>query len=113
MLCNIVHVVQSADERDGVTVADAGEADAPPEVVAATAVSRKRTLLAEVNANGYVCGVRLLAPATRTWDSDTLETRVKAVASVAHDRYLAGLPDATAAYPTLEAVAHAELGLDF
>lgn len=81
--------------------------------VAATAVSRKRTVLVEVNSEGYVVGLRLLDDVTRQWDSATLEKRVTAVASVAHDRYLAGQGILDGQYPSLEAVAAAELELDF
>jgi hypothetical protein len=99
--------------EDAVAMSGDDAADQPPAVIAATAVSRKQTVLAEVNRDGYVCGVRLLAASTRTWDADTLETRIKAVAAVAHDRYLAGLPATHAVYPTLDDVADAESGLDF
>lgn len=81
--------------------------------VAATAVSRQRTVLVEVSSDGYVIGVRLLNEAARQWDSRMLEDRVKSVASVAHDRYLAGLGAADGSYPTAESVAAAELELDF
>jgi hypothetical protein len=100
-------------EEEAAAMSGDEEADQPPDVVAATAVSRKRTVLAEVNNNGYVCGVRLLAAAPRGWDADTPESRIKAVAAVAHDRYLAGLPATHAVYPTLDDVADAESGLDF
>ena len=82
-------------------------------VVAATAVSCKRTVLAAVNTDGYVVSVRLLDDSARGWDAVTLEQRVKAVAAVAHDRYLASLGATDGRYPTLDAVAAAELGLDF
>jgi hypothetical protein len=81
--------------------------------VGATAVSRRRTVMVEVSSDGYVVGVRLLSEAVRRWDSQTLEDRVKLVASVAHDRYLAGLGAADGSYPTTESVAAAELELDF
>lgn len=81
--------------------------------VAATAVSRQRTVMAEVSTDGYVIGVRLLSEQARQWDSQTLEDRVKSVASVAHDRYLAGLGATDGSYPTTESVAAAELELDF
>jgi hypothetical protein len=81
--------------------------------VAATAVSRQRSVLVEVSADGYVIGVRLLSEAPRQWDSQTLEDRVKSVASVAHDRYLSGLSTNDGSYPTTESVAAAELKLDF
>lgn len=81
--------------------------------VAATAVSRRRTVMVEVSSDGYVIGVRLLSEAVRRWDSQTLEDRIKSVASVAHDRYLAGLDASAGGYPTPESVAAAELELDF
>ena len=57
--------------------------------VVASAVSARRTLMVQVNGFGFVCGLRLLSPVVRTWDSATLNDRVKAVAAVAHDRYYA------------------------
>jgi hypothetical protein len=98
-------------DRDA--VATPADAEAVADAVAATAISRKRTVLAQVNADGYVCGVQLLAPVVRKWDAETLEARIKAVAAVAHDRYLAGLPAESSACPTLEDVADSELSLDF
>jgi hypothetical protein len=100
-------------DGEAVPVARPDDASTAEVVVVATAVSSKRTLLAEVSADGYVVGVRLLDDAVRGWDVATLEDRVKAVASVAHDRYLAGLGATDGRYPTLEAVADAELDLDF
>jgi hypothetical protein len=100
-------------DRDAAAMSENDGAELPLDGVAATAVSRKRTVLAEVNGNGYVCGVRLLTAAPRSWDADMLEARIKAVAAVAHDRYLAGLPATHAVYPTLDDVADAESGLDF
>jgi hypothetical protein len=94
-------------------VAGAQGVDMTQIAVAATAVSRQRTVLVEVNSDGYVVGVRLLNEAVRQWDSQTLEDRVKSVASVAHDRYLAGLGANDGSYPTAESVAAAELELDF
>jgi hypothetical protein len=81
--------------------------------VAATAVSRQRSVLVEVSTDGYVIGVRLLNAAVRQWDSQKLEDRAKSVAAVAHDRYLAGLDATDGSYPTAESVAAAELELDF
>ena len=100
-------------EGDAVPVAGADEADSAEAVVAATAVSRKRTVMAAVNDQGYVVSVQLLDDVVRDWDTVTLEKRVKAVASVAHDRYLAGLGATDGRYPTMQAVADAELELDF
>ncbi len=57
--------------------------------VVASAVSARRTLMVQVNGFGFVCGLRLLSPVVRTWDSVTLNDRVKAVAAVAHDRFTA------------------------
>lgn len=82
-------------------------------VVAATAVSVQRTVLVEVSADGYVIGVRLLSEAVRRWDSQMVEERVKAVAAVAHDRYLAGLGGGDGSHPSAESVTAAELELDF
>jgi hypothetical protein len=94
-------------------VAGAYGVDMTQIAVAATAVSRQRTVMAEVSTDGYVIGVRLLSEQARQWDSQTLEDRVKSVASVAHDRYLAGLGATDGSYPTTESVAAAELELDF
>jgi hypothetical protein len=82
-------------------------------VAAATAVSRRRTVMVEVSTDGYVVGVRLLRDEVRRWDAQTLEERVKLVAAVAHDRYLAGLEATDGSYPTAESVAAAEQELDF
>jgi hypothetical protein len=81
--------------------------------VAATAISRQRSVLVETSTEGYVIGVRLLSEAVRQWDSQTIEDRVKLVAAVSHDRYLAGLGTADGSYPTAESVATAELELEF
>jgi hypothetical protein len=94
-------------------VAGAYGVDMTQIAVAATAVSRQRSVMVEVSADGYVIGVRLLSEQARQWDSQTLEDRVKAVASVAHDRYLVGLETADGTYPNTESVAAAELELDF
>ncbi|ULE31044.1 hypothetical protein [Mycobacterium sp. IDR2000157661] len=81
------------------------------ERVVATAISVKRTVFVQVNALGFVCGV-VLKPEARKWDSVTLNNRVRKVAAVAHDRYLANLGiDGT--YPTLDAVAADERALTF
>jgi hypothetical protein len=42
-----------------------------------------------------------------------MEERLKRVAAVARDRYLAGLEAGDGSYPTAESVAAAERGLDF
>jgi hypothetical protein len=82
-------------------------------VVAATAVSRNRTVMAAVHTDGYVVGVRLLDDAARGWDVATLDERIRKVAAVAHDRYLASQGNTEGLYPTLDQVAAAELELDF
>ena len=82
-------------------------------VVAATAVSRRRSVMAAVNTSGYVVSVRLLDDSPRGWDAATLDMRVKAVAAVAHDRYLASQHATDGRNPTLDDVAAAELRLDF
>jgi hypothetical protein len=94
-------------------VAGAYGVDMAQIAVAATAVSRQRTVMVEVSSDGYVIGVRLLSEEVRQWDSQTFEDRVKSVAGVAHDRYLSGLGTTDGSYPTAESVAAAELGLDF
>lgn len=59
-----------------------------------------------------MCGLRLLSPVVRTWDSATLNDRVKAVAAVAHDRFYANTrPDPDAG--ELVATAGAERALNF
>lgn len=80
--------------------------------VAATAVSVRRTVTVSVNALGFVRYVRLSNEA-RQWDSVTLNKRCRAVAAVAHDRWLANYGAADGALPTLEAVAAAERALTF
>jgi hypothetical protein len=99
--------------EEDAAVAGAHRVDMTEIAVAATAVSRQRTVMVEVSSDGYVIGVRLLSEAVRQWDSQTLEDRVKSVATVAHDRYLAGLGATDGSYPTTESVATAELELDF
>src|SRR5262249_9753038 len=98
---------------EGVAVAGAHGRGMDQIAVAAAASSRQRTVLVEVSTDGYVIGVRLLSELVRRWDSQRLEDRVKSVASVAHDRYLAGLGATDGSYPTTESVAAAELELDF
>ena len=80
--------------------------------VAATAMSSRRSEVVRVNAMGFVRYVALSNEA-RQWDSVTLNKRCRAVAAVAHDRWLAnhGVSDGT--LPTLEAVAAAERALNF
>jgi len=99
--------------EEDLAVGGARGVDITQVAVAATAVSRQRTLLAEVSSDGFVIGVRLLNEEVRQWDSQTFEDRVKSVASVAHDRYLAGLDTTDGGYPTTASVTAAELELDF
>ena len=95
-----------------VTVIDgASEADPATQVVA-TAVSARRTVLVEVNGLGFVSAVRLLSPVVRTWDSTTIDERVRAVAGVAHDRYRANL-NRNAGDDELLAIAARERQLNF
>lgn len=90
---------------------DAEHRDAP---IVAAAVSAKRTVGAEVNAEGFVVAVRFLKDVVRQWDSYTLGRRAVQVADVAHDRYLANLGDSNgASRPTKESVAAAERNLNF
>ena len=98
----------------GVTAVQGKDGDTGPSLLAvvATAVSARRTVMVEVNRTGFVCGVRLLSPIVRTWDSATLNDRMKAVAAVAHDRYHANArtdPDAD----ELLAIAARERTLNF
>ncbi len=80
--------------------------------VVASAVSARRTVMVHVNGYGFVCGVRLLSPVVRTWDSATLNDRVKAVAAVAHDRFHANTrPDPVDG--ELVAIAARERALNF
>ncbi|MDP7707392.1 hypothetical protein [Mycobacterium sp. TY815] len=82
--------------------------------IVASAVSVKRTVGAQVDANGMVVAVRFLSTEVRAWDAYTLGQRVVAVADVAHDRYLSNQPDPDGGqYPTREAVAAAERRLKF
>lgn len=81
--------------------------------IVATAVSAKRAVAVEVSGDGFVCGVRLLAETVRRWDTRDFEDRLVAVAGVAHDRYLAGLPNRDGRFPTLDEVASAERKLQF
>jgi hypothetical protein len=99
--------------EEDVMVAGAHGVDTTEVAVIATAVSRQRTVMVEVSSSGYVTGVRLLSAEVRRWDSQMIEDRVKAVASVAHDRYLSGLGATDGRYPSPESVAAAELELDF
>ena len=85
-VCLVTAVHGADDEMDPALLA-----------VVASAVSARRTLMVQVNGFGFVCGLRLLSPVVRTWDSATLNDRVKAVAAVAHDRFYANTrpdPDA-------------------
>lgn len=83
--------------------------------VAASAISARRTVAAEVSESGFVTAVRFLKDDVRRWDAYTLGRRVVDVADVAHDRYLANQPnpDGGQRFPSQEAVADAERGLDF
>ena len=81
--------------------------------VVAAAMSAKRSVAVEVSDGGFVCGVRFPSPAVRRWDGWDFSERVVAVAAVAHDRYLANLPDREGIYPALRDVAAAERKLNF
>ena len=81
--------------------------------VVASAVSSKRSVMAEVSADGFVCAVRLLTDAAKRWDSWDLGDRLVAVAAVAHDRYLSKLPNRDGRFPTAAEVADAERKLNF
>ena len=82
--------------------------------VVATAVSVNRSIIAEVDADGCVCGVRLLTDAVKRWDTRDLENRIVAVAEVAHNRYLAGLRNRDGRrLPTLSEAASDERKLRF
>jgi hypothetical protein len=111
--CVVCALMHSRLAEEDVAVAGAYGVDMTQIAVAATAVSRLRTVMVEVSSDGYVIGVRLLSEEAREWDSQTFEDRVKLVASVAHDRYLAGLGATDDSYPTVESVAAAERELDF
>jgi len=80
---------------------------------AATAVSVKRSVMAEVSDTGFVSGIRLLSDAPRRWDTWDFGERVVAVAGVAHDRYVANLPNREGREPTPRSVAAAERKLNF
>lgn len=83
------------------------------DTVSATAISVRRTVVAEVNGLGYVSEVRF-GPDVRNWDAVTLNNRARAVAAVAHDRHLANrgfLGDGTD--PALEVIAADERALNF
>ena len=70
-------------------------------------------MLVEVSEDGFVSGVRLLSDVVRQWDSWTFGERAVAVGAVAHDRYLANLPNPDGRYPSHESVAAAERRLTF
>lgn len=77
--------------------------------IAAQAISLHRTVIAGVDAGGWVAEVQLKDEA-RGWDAQTLAERILAVAGVAHDRYTARSEQST------DGVAKAaadELELDF
>lgn len=85
------------------------------DTVAATAISGKRTVVAEVNGLGVVSEVRF-GPEVRNWDAVTLNNRARAVAAVAHDRWRANagfLNDGIDPAPPLEAIAADERALNF
>lgn len=99
-------------ERGNVTEQGAVEtAEDLADKIVAAAISVKRTAFVQVNALGWVCGVQL-RPEARNWDAVTINNRVRKVAAVAHDRYLANL-GIDGMYPTLDAVAADERALDF
>ena len=81
--------------------------------VAATAISAKRSVAVEVSEYGFVCAVRLLSAVVRRWDGWDFGERVVAVAGVAHDRYLANLPNSDGRFPSRDEVAAAERKLNF
>lgn len=82
--------------------------------VAASAVSAKRTMGAEVSEDGFVVALRFLKDVVRQWDAYTLGQRAVLVADVAHDRYLSNLPQTYGGqYPSAEAVAATERALNF
>jgi hypothetical protein len=81
--------------------------------VVAAAMSAKRSVAVEVSDGGFVCGVRFLSPAVRRWDTWDFGERVVAVAEVAHDRYLVGLPNQDGRFPSHAEVAAAERKLNF
>lgn len=81
--------------------------------IVAMAMSRNRTVAAQVDSEGFVVGVRLFKDEVRSWSSRMLGDRVVAVAAVAHDRYLANNPDPDRLRPSLTAVAASERNLDF
>jgi hypothetical protein len=111
--CVICTELYSQLAEEDAAVAGAHVMDTTEIAVIATAVSRQRTVMVEVSSSGYVTGVRLLSAEVRQWDSQMIEDRVKAVASVAHDRYLSGLGATDGRYPSPESVAAAELELYF
>jgi hypothetical protein len=91
-----------------------GEPGAVGARVAASALSVKQTVGAEVSEYGYVVAVRFLKKDVCRWDAYTLGRRAVAVADVAHDRYLANRPHTDGGqYPSRDAVAAAERGLNF
>lgn len=95
--------------------ANGSESDAPHTQVAASAISARRTVAAEVSERGFVVAVRLFKEDVRRWDAYTFGRRVVQVADIAHDRYLANLPnpDGGQRYPSPRAVSEAERALDF
>jgi hypothetical protein len=61
LLCNIYTNVQLSWLKREYAVAGAYGVDMPQIAVAATAVSRQRTMMAEVSSDGYIIGVCLLS----------------------------------------------------
>ncbi len=77
------------------------------------AVSKNRTVGAQVDDAGFVVGVQFFKDAVRSWPAALLGERVVAVAAVAHDRYLANSPDPDLPRPSPYEVAQAEQRLNF
>ncbi|MBS9536139.1 hypothetical protein KIH27_21375 [Mycobacterium sp. M1] len=105
--------VSVADERGAGPFLDGEVVDS---VVAASAVSARRSVLVNVARQGYVSGVRLLNPAVGSWDSATLNEYLCRVAGVAHDRYVAmrrAETDRAGGEAELMSVAEQERRLDF
>jgi hypothetical protein len=104
--CVICTLSYSRLAEEDAAVARAYDVDMTQIAVAATAVFGERAAMVEISLGGYLIGVRPLSAAACHSDSQTLEARVKLVASAAHHRYL-GATDGS--YPTTKPVAAAEL----